>query len=145
MDAYNLKILKELQVNGRTSFAEIGRKIGLSAPSVAERVQKLEDEGVIEGYAAKLNFEKLGFGLNAIIELDVSYVQFKKLLSEIGGFPEIYEFLKVTGKNSVILKAVARNNAGLENLINRLSALGQPQTSIILSSYVNRPVILPKG
>lgn len=144
MDKLNIKILKELQLNARASFSEIGRNVGLSAPSVAERIQKLEQAGIIEGYSVKLNMEKLGLEVNAIINLDISFVRFKDLISKINDFPEIYEFLKVTGKQSVILKAVTTNNLELEDLIDRLSTFGQPQTSIILSSYINKPILIPK-
>ena len=143
MDKLNNRILNELLHSARASFAEIGRKVGLSAPAVAERVQKLEDAGIIEGYSTKLNLGKLGLEIHAVINLDISYIQFKELISKIDSFPGIYECLKVTGRHSVILKVAVSNNLELENIIDKLSGYGQPQTSIILSSYIEKPIAIP--
>ena len=73
MDDLNLKIIKQLQQNSRLSFAEIGRNVGLSAPAVAERVQKLEEAGVIKGYSLILDHEKLGFYVQAQITLKPNF------------------------------------------------------------------------
>jgi Lrp/AsnC family leucine-responsive transcriptional regulator len=139
MDNLNIKIINELQENARKTFAEIGRKVGLSAPAVAERVQKLEDLGIIEGYSVRLNINKLGLGIEAIVYLDVSFTNFKKLTGDLEDIPEIIECLKVTGKHSVILKIAVKDNSELERTIDKISLYGQPQSSIILSSYIDKP------
>ena len=144
MDSLNSKILTELQNNARITFAEIGRRIGLSAPSVAERVQKLQDSGVIEGYTTNLNLSKLGLGIEAIINLEISYNGYKKLMNNIENIPEIYECLKVTGKYCVIIKVAVKDNSELDRVIDKISMYGQPQTSIILSRYLNKTITLSK-
>ena len=140
MDNINNRILKELQGNARSTYAEIGRKVGLSAPAVAERVQKLEDEGIIEGYSAKLNLSKIGLCIEAIIFLDVTFANFQKLIRELDTIPEIFECLKVTGKHGIIIKVAVKDNSDLEKTIDKISLYGQPQSSIILSSYIKKPV-----
>jgi len=145
MDDLNIKILKELQNNARITFAEIGRKIGLSAPSVAERVQKLQDSGVIEGYTTNLNLSSLGLGIESIINLEISFNGYKKLMSDIEKIPEIYECLKVTGKYCVIIKVAVKDNSELDKVIDKISMYGQPQTSIILSRYVNKSVYVSEN
>lgn len=144
MDNLNNRILNELQVNARSSFAEIGRKVGLSAPAVAERIQKLEDSGIIEGYSVNLNKSKLGLNVEAIIYLDVLFQNFKRLIENLSDIPEVQECLKVTGKHSVILKVAVKDNSELEEVIDKISLYGQPQTSLILSSYTNKPVLYSK-
>ena len=138
MDNINVRIIKELQINARSSYAEIGRKVGLSAPSVAERILKLEESGIIEGYSIRLNKSKLGLNVEAIIYLDVLFQNFKKLINDLENIPEVQECLKVTGKHSIILKVAVKDNAELERVIDKVSLYGQPQTSLILSSYTIR-------
>ncbi len=141
MDKLSVNIIKVLQNNARSTYAEIGRKVGLSAPAVAERIQKLEDSGIIDGYSLKLNKSKLGLNVEAIIYLDVLFMNFKRLIENLSDIPEVQECLKVTGKHSVILKVAVKDNSELENVIDKVSLYGQPQTSIILSSYTNKPVL----
>jgi len=71
-DNLDWKILEELQVNARISYSEIGRKIGLSGPAVAERVQKLENAGIIKGYRADIDMYRIGFSLKAIINVKIN-------------------------------------------------------------------------
>ncbi len=141
MDKLSENIIKVLQHNARSTYAEIGRKVGLSAPAVAERIQKLEDSGIIDGYSLKLNKNKLGLNVEAIIYLDVLFMDFKRLIENLSDIPEIQECLKVTGKHSIILKVAVKDNAALESVIDKVSLYGQPQTSLILSSYANKPVL----
>ncbi|WP_417887527.1 Lrp/AsnC family transcriptional regulator [Zunongwangia sp.] len=137
MDKLSKNIIKVLQDNSRSTYAEIGRKVGLSAPAVAERIQKLEDSGIIDGYSLKLNKKNLGLHVEAIIYLDVLFLNFKKLIDDLSDIPEIQECLKVTGKHSIILKVAVEDNEALERVIDKVSLYGQPQTSLILSSYTN--------
>ena len=137
MDDLNLKIIKQLQQNSRLSFAEIGRNVGLSAPAVAERVQKLEEAGVIKGYSLILDHEKLGFYVQAQITLKTATPDFRNFVKRLDQFPEVLECIKLTGENCASLRVVARNNVELERLIDRLTDYGHPNTSIILSGYSN--------
>src|SRR5215212_745926 len=69
LDATNLRLLEELQVDARTSVAELGRRVGLSSPAVAERLRRLEQEGVITGYRAEVDPRKLGYGLGVVVRI----------------------------------------------------------------------------
>ena len=135
MDNLNRKIINELQNNGRRSFAEVGRSVGLSAPAVAERVQKLEETGVIRGYRALIDYEKLGFPVQAQITLKTATTDFRNFVSRLDQFPEVLECIKLTGEHCASLRVAVKSNSELEGLIDRLTQYGHPNTSIILSSY----------
>ncbi|MEN7551883.1 Lrp/AsnC family transcriptional regulator [Rapidithrix thailandica] len=141
MDSISIKILKELQKNARLSFAEMGRNVGLSAPAVAERVQKMEEQGIIEGYGVRINLEKAGFPIQAQITIKTATHDFKRFISKLDNFPEVFDCVKVTGEHCAFLKVAVKNNQHLEDLIDRLTEYGHPNTSIILSSYTQNPAI----
>lgn len=140
VDKLNEKIIRELQKNGRQSFAEIGRTVGLSAPAVVERVQKMEEAGIITGYRVSLDLEKLGFRVQAQITLKTTTTDFRNLVARLDQFPEVLECVKLTGENCASLRVAVRNNSELEDLIDRLTGYGHPNTAIVLSSYSSRPV-----
>lgn len=135
MDLLDIKILTELQKNARKSFAEIGRLVGLSSPAVTERVQKMEELGVIHGYSVCLDPVKLGLPVQAQITLKTATNDFRMLISKLREFPEILEVAKVTGDHCAFLKVVTKDNHHLERLIDRLTVYGHPNTSITLSNY----------
>jgi Lrp/AsnC family leucine-responsive transcriptional regulator len=138
LDAIDIRILSELQRNARQSFAELGRKAGLSLPAAAERVRKLEDAGVIQGYGAQVAADRLGYPIVALVRLKTipqNYGRFKHVVS---GLPEILECHHVTGEDAFYLKLVAASIAHLEALVSRLSAFGQTATSVVLSTLLSR-------
>lgn len=118
-DQIDCSILRILQQNGRDSFAEIGKAIGLSATTVAERIRRLEQAGVIEGYHAKLAPAKLGYPVTAFILAtpngpDARFVEVARQR------PEILDCYRVTGEFSFIARAVVKNVTHLEELLNHL-------------------------
>lgn len=119
LDRVDCSILRALQANGRDSFAEIGKAVGLSATSVAERIRRLEDAGIIEGYRVRLSAAKLGFPVTAFILARPSGpdARFVKVASER---PEIRACYRVTGEFSFIAQAVLRDVTHLEELLNHL-------------------------
>jgi Lrp/AsnC family transcriptional regulator, leucine-responsive regulatory protein len=119
LDRVDCAILRALQRNGRDSFAEIGKAIGLSATSVAERIRRLEDAGVIEGYEVKLSAAKLGYPVTAFILARPSGpdARFAKIAAER---PEILACYRVTGEFSFIARAALRDVGHLEELLNHL-------------------------
>ncbi len=138
MDATGWQILQALQEDARISFTELGRRVGLSAPAVAERVRRLEEAGVISGYHAQINPDKIGLPLSAIIRISLTYersVQISALAKEL---PEVLECHRITGEDCMIMKVVVSSVAHLEELINRLGPYGRTTTSVILSSPVTR-------
>ncbi|NWB84419.1 Lrp/AsnC family transcriptional regulator [Pseudomonas gingeri] len=142
MDKYDRLILGELLDNGRASFAELARKVNLSAPAVAERVAKLESSGVITGYQAKVDLAKIGLPIQCVIELRLNQHGKQQVYDDLAQIPQITECHRVTGDPCVILQAAVGSMAELEQLINRIAQFGFSKTSIVLSSAIERRVPL---
>jgi Lrp/AsnC family transcriptional regulator, leucine-responsive regulatory protein len=140
LDALAWKILEALQQNARTSFAELGRKIGLSTPAVAERVHRLEEAGVITGYHAALDSTKLGVPIRVMVRLTIpgGELQISRTVTALKELSEIGRCHRITGSESFIIEADVVSIRHLEALIDRLSALGATSTSTVLSSPVER-------
>ncbi|WP_220208589.1 Lrp/AsnC family transcriptional regulator [Reticulibacter mediterranei] len=142
LDDIGWSILRELQLDARLSFHELGRRVGLSAPATAERVRKLEDSGIITGYGARVNAQRVGLPITAIIRITTLKVALPQQPGDlITIFPEMLECHRVTGTDSYILKIVVSSIAHLEQVINRLVPYGEPATSIVLSSLVSDEII----
>src|SRR5690606_6398707 len=106
LDSLNWKILQALQQNARMSFSEIGRKVGLTSPAVAERVKKMEDKGIIKGYKVQVSYNKTGHQLKAIITLKVFMGRLKPFLDKVGEFREVINCYRITGNENIILEVV---------------------------------------
>ncbi|WP_218020867.1 Lrp/AsnC family transcriptional regulator [Pseudomonas mucidolens] len=128
------RLLAELQVDARLSFAELGRRVGLSTPAAAERVRKLEDQGVLRGYRAELDSHSIGYPVTAFIRLYVPAESYSRVLSVIEGMPEVREAHHVTGEASFVLNVVAPSLIALETLISAFDSFGKTETSIVLST-----------
>lgn len=141
LDEIGWKILVELQGNARMSFSELGRRVGLSVPAVTERVRKMEDAGIITGYHAVINAEKVGYPIIAYIRMSVSGDVSSKITSLISGMPEVIECHKGTGGDSFIMKIRVTTVHHLERVIEKLLPFGTTSTSIVLSSPVTMRLI----
>jgi Lrp/AsnC family transcriptional regulator, leucine-responsive regulatory protein len=144
LDDTGWQLLRALQQNARLSYSELGQRVGLSSPAVAERIRRMEDAGIISGYHVELNRSKLGYPITAIIRMSTSpgdqCTRFATFVQEI---PEVLECYRVTGSDSLIMKVMASSVEHLESLIDRLSAHGQLTTSMVLSAPVTRRVVKP--
>jgi len=140
LDESSCLILEELQKNARVPLTEISKKIGLSSPSVAERIQKMEDAGIIEGYTAKINMEVLGNSLGVYISIKIRFGQVKNFEEYIKSVPEIFECHKLTGHDCMLMKGYVKNPKHLEDLNARLAKYGELTTSLILSSIVSEKI-----
>jgi Lrp/AsnC family transcriptional regulator, leucine-responsive regulatory protein len=140
LDEIAWKILECLQHNARISFAELGRKAGLSTPAVAERVRRLEEAGVIAGYHAALNIAKLGAPIRVLVRLTIhgGDVQVRRAVATIQELPEVGRCHRVTGDESFVIEADVVSVRHLEALIDKLGSLGATSTSTVLSSPVER-------
>lgn len=140
LDTISWKILEALQQNARVSFAELGRKIGLSTPAVAERVHRLEEAGVITGYHASLDSTKVGVPIRILVRLTIpgGEVQISRTVTALKELSEISRCHRITGSESFLIEADVVSIRHLEALIDRLSALGATSTSTVLSSPVER-------
>ncbi|HMQ33115.1 MAG TPA: Lrp/AsnC family transcriptional regulator [Chloroflexaceae bacterium] len=136
LDAVGWKLLALLQEDGRRSFSELGRAVGLSAPAVAERVRRLEEAGIISGYRASVRLDRIGWTIRAFIRLSGIGSEAPQVAAVITAMPEVLECHRVTGEDSYILTVVARSTTHLEQLVDRLLPFGRVTTSLILSSPV---------
>jgi Lrp/AsnC family transcriptional regulator, leucine-responsive regulatory protein len=144
MDATSRRILEELQADGRLTIAELGRRINLSAPAVAERVQRLERDGVITGYQATVDPKQIGYPLAAIVRIAPATSRFDKIRELARETPEVVECHRITGEDCFFLKLHLRSIDDLEPLLDRFTPFGRTTTSLIHSSPVTgRPLPLP--
>lgn len=133
-----LAVAKVSAVSDRHGQIDLARKVGLSAPSVAERVKRLEERGVIRGYAAQINPEALGFGLAIHIRIRPMPGQLTKLAALLNMLDAIVECDRVTGDDCFVAKAHVASVQELEALIDQIIPLGGTNTAIIQSSPVER-------
>ncbi len=146
LDAVNLRLLAELQADARLSLAELGRRVGLSSPAVAERLQRLEQDGVILGYHARLDPRKLGMTLSAVIRVRPAPRQVREVGELAQRTPEVVDCRRITGEDCYIMTAHVRDVGHLEELIDRFAAYGQTTTSIVQSAPVSdRGLVLESG
>ena len=143
LDPTNRLLIGELQGNARLSIAELGRRVGLSPPAVAERLSRLEANGTITGYCAQVDPRALGLSLSAIIRVRPSPGQIGNVADLARETPEVVECHRVTGEDCYVMRAHLRDVLHLEEVIDRFTVLGQTTTSIMQSSPVpGRPIAL---
>lgn len=141
LDQIDWKLLDALQRDGRKSYRELGEEIGLSTPAISERVRKLEDAGIINGYGAKLDLAKLGLGILAYVSVNTRPESNDPLQKFVKKNPQVLEAHYITGQASFILKIAVASIGELEEFIKRLSHFGPTQTSIVLSTHVADRVV----
>ena len=137
VDVIDIKIINQLNENSRASFAEIGRFINLSASSVRERIQKLEDVGIIKNYTLKVDNDKLGFGLEVFIMLKLFSGKLKVFMKKIESFDEVKEAYRITGPQNIHMRVVLKDQLHLQQFIDQLIQYGDPTTHLILSELEN--------
>src|SRR5271169_3818783 len=144
LDATDARILAALVDNSRISIADLGRSVGLSAPSVSERIRRLEEAGVIEGYTLTVNPKALGLPIAAWLRIRPIPGQLQKVMEILRGLPEIVECDRITGEDCFIARAHVQSVEDLEKLIDQVIPYALTNTSIIQSSPVKRrlPAIL---
>ncbi len=143
LDTIGWKLLKELQEDARLSYAELGRRVGLTTPAVVERMRRLEETGIIAGYRAEIDTKKVGLSITAFIRMSVSGNVTERITNLVRELPEILECHKGTGGDSFIIKVAVSSVEHLESLIDKLTPYGTTSTSIVLSSPVEKRVIQP--
>ncbi|NAS32599.1 AsnC family transcriptional regulator [Flavobacteriaceae bacterium R38] len=141
MDHLNWEILKSLQENARLSFSEIGRKVGLTSPAVAERVKKMEDSGVISEYKAVISPMKVGYQLKAIITVSAFMGRLKPFLVKVKEFDEVINCYRVTGNENIIMEVILQDREHLERFIDELLYYGETKTHIVLSDIMENNTI----
>jgi Lrp/AsnC family leucine-responsive transcriptional regulator len=138
LDDTDRRIISELTADGRVSFAELGRRVSLSPPAVAERVQRLERAGVITGYRADIDPRALGYQLTAIVRVKPEARQLPKIPELAAEIPEVSECLRITGEDCFFLRVHLRSIDELSGLLDRFLVYGQTTTSIVNATPIPR-------
>jgi Lrp/AsnC family leucine-responsive transcriptional regulator len=141
LDTTNLRLLDELQSDARMSLAELGRRVGLSSPAVAERIKRLETAGVIRGYRADVDPRRIGYQLGVVIRIRPAPRQLTEVANLARDTPEVIECNRVTGDDCYVITAYVRDVDHLEALIDQFAAYGQTTSSVLQSSPVPRRAV----
>lgn len=141
VDSINWKILELLQTNARRSNTEIANHVGISSPAVAERIRKLEDAGVIEGYKTKVEAFELGYQLRALITVRAFMGRLKPFLEKVKSFDEVVNCYRITGNENIVMEVILHNQKHLEQFIDQLITYGETKTQIILSHVIDDRII----
>ncbi len=123
MDALNWKILKCLQENARQSNAKIGRIVGISSPAVSERIKKMEDVGVINGYKTIVSPYEVGYQLKAIITIRAFMGKLKPFLTKVKSFDEVLNCYRITGNENFVLEVMLKDQKTFRTIYRSINKL----------------------
>ena len=140
LDKLDHAILAALQDEGRLSLSELGRRIGLSQPAMSERVRRLEDNGVITGYGARIDPRAVGLSTAAIIRLRTAHEHIRACLDLFGTIPEVIEVHRVTGEDCFIVRVLVPAPSDLERIVDTVARYGSVTTSVVLRSEAAKPI-----
>ena len=143
MDALDHRLLHEVQRDARLTYAELGRRVGLSPPAVSERLARLESAGVIVGYHAAVDPSALGRPVQAVLHLQVDRARYGRALERVMELDEVLVCHRTTGSSSLLMVVAVPSMKGLEGLIDKLLPLGEPVTQMILSTPIPRRAVGP--
>lgn len=138
LDEIDRAILTCLTQDARVSLKVLSARVGLTSPSTAERVKRLEERGVIQGYGARVNLTALGYSLQALVRVRPLPGLLQKVDKYIQAMPECIESDKVTGEDCFVMRLVVRDIAQLDTLLDGLTEYAQCNTSVVKSSPVKR-------
>ena len=140
LDSTDIAIVEALQADGRLAISELGRRVGLSQPATSERVRRLEERGVIAGYHAVINPEKLGLGMVIIIRVRTTHENLQSCLRLFAEMPEIIEVHRLTGEDCFHLKVIVPTPSQLERIVDGVARYGSVTTSLVLRSEPAKPI-----
>ena len=143
LDSLNWKILKCLQENSRQSNVAIGKLVGISSPAVSERIKKMEDAGIIQGYKTSISPFDVGYQLKALITLRAFMGMLKPFLEKVKTYDEVLNCYRITGNENIVMEVVFKNQKHLENFIDQLIVYGETKTQIVLSHVVKYNEVKP--
>jgi Lrp/AsnC family leucine-responsive transcriptional regulator len=145
LDPLGWKMLIELQKDARISFAELGRRVGLTTPAVALRVRRMEEEGIIRAYRAEISPSHVGLPITAYIRMSIVGDVLPRLTAHLRTMTEIVECYRGTGVDSFIMKVNVISVEHLNDVIDRLTPYGTTSTSLVLGSVVEKSLLGPKN
>jgi Lrp/AsnC family leucine-responsive transcriptional regulator len=134
IDRTDWRLLEELQRDGRASYADLARVVAMSPSAVAERIRRMEETGVIAGYRAVVDPERVGLQVMAMVRLRYPTGNYRPFHALLDTTPEIIEAHHVTGEDCFVLKVLTRSMRHLEEVTGRISGLGAVTTSVVYSS-----------
>lgn len=143
IDSLNWKILKCLQANARQSNVAIGKLVGISSPAVSERIKKMEDAGIIQGYKTSVSPLDVGYQLKALITLRAFMGMLKPFLEKVKTYDEVLNCYRITGNENIVMEVVFKNQKHLENFIDQLIVYGETKTQIVLSHVIKYNEVKP--
>jgi len=138
LDDYGRSLLHALQQDSRLSYADLGRRVGLSPSATAERMRRMEEDGIIRAYTIEIDREALGLPILAYVRITCEGQRYQPFLKFVHTLPEVRECHHVTGGEAFILQVTTASIAELERTIERLLPYGIPTTSLVLSSPVGK-------
>ena len=147
LDEVNIQLLRELERDPRVTMAELGRRVGMSSPAVAERVRRMEESGIIQGYTVVINPVPLGLPIAAYIRIRPHAGQLAQIAELARSIPEVVECHRITGEDCFLLKVHIPAMDQLDRILDCFLIYGQTTTSIIQSSPVppRQPPLPAKG
>ncbi len=145
LDALGWKMLIELQKDARLSYAELGRRVGLSTPAAAQRVRRMEDAGIIRAYRVEISPSRIGLPITAFIRMSIVGDVLAKLTAQLRSMPEIVECHRGTGADSFIMRVNVISVEHLNHVIDCLTPYGTTSTSLVLGSVVERNLLGPEN
>ena len=148
MDPTDERLVALLQENGRATQLELAKEIGLSQPATAERIRKLEERGIILGYAARVDATKLGKDVTAFIGVSIEHPKyFDAFAKKVLAHPDVLEAHRVAGADSYLLKVKTENTSSLDKLLveelRTIAGVTRSHTTIVLASVKETTVVTP--
>jgi Lrp/AsnC family leucine-responsive transcriptional regulator len=140
LDPTDMLIVEIMQADGRISVSELGRKVGLSQPAASERLKRLEERGIIEGYGARVSAAALGLGMMAVIRLRTTHEHIRACLKQFSEMPQVIEVLRLTGEDCFVLKVLVPTPSMLEVIVDSIARYGAVTTSLVLRSEPPKPI-----
>ena len=145
IDNTDWQILHALPDNARLSYTELGRRVSLSAPAVANRIRRLEEAGVIRGYKAEVDLDALGYPIVVFIRLAVAANREARFTQLLRQRPEVVESYIVSGEENYLIKVAVSSVDQLDNLLAALIKYGQPTTSLVICQQIDQPPFARNG
>jgi Lrp/AsnC family transcriptional regulator, leucine-responsive regulatory protein len=136
MDALDLKILAILDADARRPYADMARELGISQPTVADRVRRLESRGIVRGAMLCIDHARLGFNVNAFVRLRAKSSDKRKLTETARAMPQVIEMHSVTGDDCMVARVIARSVEELAEILQRLTVMAESSTSVVLETLI---------
>ena len=136
LDARNIELLRLLRSDPRMSISALARRVGMSAPAIRERIQRLEEAGVITGYRLEISPRALGYPIAAFVRIRPMPGKLPKIAELAAHMPQVVECHRITGEDCFILKVYLETLDSLDHILDKFLAYGQSTTSLVQSSPV---------